>query len=133
MRRVLDITKALSDGSRLRALLLLKDGELCVCQIIETLELAPSTVSKHMSILRQAGLVESRKAGQWMYYRLADAPADKTVRGALGWLLTNLADDPALQADHERLRGIEAMDKRTLCEKVYRQTTDCCNKPQKGN
>lgn len=126
MHKVLDITKALSDGSRLRALLLLKDGELCVCQIIETLGLAPSTVSKHMSVLRQAGLVETRKAGQWMYYRLADEPTDKTAREALGWLLANLADDPAIQADRERLSGIAAMDKRELCGKVYRQMAECC-------
>jgi len=132
MHKVLDITKALSDGSRLRALLLLKDGELCVCQIIETLGLAPSTVSKHMSVLRQAGLVEARKAGQWMYYRLACEPDGKTASGALGWLLSSLAGDPSIQADHERLRGIAALDKRELCGKVYRQMTECC-KPQKGD
>ncbi|HSW02527.1 MAG TPA: metalloregulator ArsR/SmtB family transcription factor [Sedimentisphaerales bacterium] len=67
MRDVLDLTKAMADGNRLRVLMALTGGELCVCQIVELLQLAPSTVSKHMSILRQAGLVEGRKDGRWMY------------------------------------------------------------------
>ncbi|MHC4156850.1 MAG: ArsR/SmtB family transcription factor [Planctomycetota bacterium] len=59
------IAKALSDENRVRALMMLSEGELCVCQLIEMLALAPSTVSKHMSILFQAGLVNARKqAGQ---------------------------------------------------------------------
>jgi ArsR family transcriptional regulator len=49
--------------------MMLCDGELCVCQLIKMLGLAPSTVSKHMSILRQARLVQARKEGKWMYYR----------------------------------------------------------------
>ena len=60
MRGCLAITKALSDANRVRVLMGLTTGELCVCQIIEMLSLAPSTVSKHMSVLRQARLVESR-------------------------------------------------------------------------
>jgi DNA-binding transcriptional ArsR family regulator len=54
---------------------MLTSGELCVCQVTEVLQLAPSTVSKHMSILRQAGLVEARKEGRWIYYRLVGHPS----------------------------------------------------------
>jgi ArsR family transcriptional regulator, arsenate/arsenite/antimonite-responsive transcriptional repressor len=61
MRDVLAITNAMADDSRVRAVLALKHGPLCVSQIVELLELAPSTVSKHLSILSHAGLVESRK------------------------------------------------------------------------
>ena len=57
----IDLAKALSDENRVRALMMLREGELCVCQIIELLGLAPSTVSKHMSILRQVRLVQTRK------------------------------------------------------------------------
>jgi DNA-binding transcriptional ArsR family regulator len=60
-------TKALADETRVRTLLSLRQGELCVCQITELFGLAPSTVSKHLSILFQAGLVDSRKDGRWMY------------------------------------------------------------------
>ena len=58
MRDFLAIAKALSDASRVRILMFLKDGELCVCQVVEMLNLAPSTVSEHMAILHRAGLVE---------------------------------------------------------------------------
>ena len=91
MREVLDITKALADGNRLRVLMALTGGELCVCQIVELLQLAPSTVSKHMSILRQARLVESRKDGRWMYYRLPDRDAPKAVKDAVAWVRRHLA------------------------------------------
>ena len=57
------------------------DGrELCVCQIVELLGLAPSTVSKHLAILKQARLVDSRKEGRWMFYRLADEDAPVEAR-----------------------------------------------------
>ncbi len=69
MKEIVAITKALADEGRIRCLAALRERELCVCQLIELLELAPSTVSRHMSILRQAGLVESRKTGRWVYYR----------------------------------------------------------------
>ncbi len=73
MDDLLLIGSALSDRNRVRALAQLQGGELCVCQIIELLQLSPSTVSKHMSILRHAGLVEARKDGRWMYYHLPSA------------------------------------------------------------
>jgi len=71
MRDFLAITKALSDETRLRLLLALRDQEVCLCQLVELVSLASSTVSKHMSILRQSRLVDGRKDGRWMYYRLA--------------------------------------------------------------
>src|SRR5512136_842487 len=86
MRELLAITNALADGSRVRALLALTHGQLCVCQIVELLQLAPSTVSKHLSILRQADLVESRKEGRWMFYALPRSP-EPLVRRALGWIV----------------------------------------------
>ena len=70
MREFMSITKALADENRIRTLLALRQGELCVCQITELFGLAPSTISKHLSILFQAGLVESRKDGRWFYYQL---------------------------------------------------------------
>ena len=77
------ITKALSDENRVRMLLALDGRELCVCQIIELLGLAPSTVSKHMSILANARLVEGRQEGRWRFYRLARNPGQITDHGPL--------------------------------------------------
>ena len=82
MRSFMDITRALSDKNRVRALMALRGRELCVCQIIELLSLAPSTVSKHMQVLRQARLVECRKDGRWIYYSLANHEAPTAARAA---------------------------------------------------
>jgi DNA-binding transcriptional ArsR family regulator len=114
MRDVLAITKALSDESRLRVLMLLRQGELCVCQIIHLLELAPSTVSKHLDILYQAGLIESRKAGRWVYYRLGERPS-RAAKDAIGWLVPALADDEKVAQDAKRLQAVLKMDKEKLC------------------
>src|SRR5512143_1689776 len=70
MREVLAITNAMADASRVRAVPALTHGPLCVSQIVELLQLAPSTLSKHLFILLQAGLVESRKTGRWVYYSI---------------------------------------------------------------
>jgi len=120
MHDVLDITKALGDGSRLRALMALANGELCVCQIIELLGLAPSTVSKHMSILRQARLVEARKEGRWMHYRLAKRSRSRAVKGALAWVGRNLAETDQIQKDARKLKRILKTDREELCRKQAR-------------
>lgn len=117
MRDVLDMTKAMADGNRLRVLMALAGGELCVCQIVELLQLAPSTVSKHMSILRQARLVESRKDGRWMHYRLPDQDAPKAVREAVAWVRRHLAQSPQTLHDAKRLQEILAMDPEKLCKR----------------
>jgi DNA-binding transcriptional ArsR family regulator len=117
MRELLDITKAMADGNRLRVLMALAGGELCVCQIVELLQLAPSTVSKHMSILRQAGLVEGRKDGRWMYYRLPGRDGSKTVREAVAWVRRSLAESPQTSLDAKRLETILSMDPEEICRR----------------
>lgn len=106
MNDLVSLTKALADATRLRALAALGGGELCLCQLIELLELAPSTVSKHMSLLQQAGLVARRKAGKWHFYRLAGSGAPPRVLEALAWVLAELADDARVSRDAERLRSV---------------------------
>ncbi len=115
MRTMVNITKALADGNRLRVLMALRDGELCVCQIVAMLALAPSTVSKHMYILRQAGLVEARKEGRWVYYRLAGTGADRPAREAVRWVRRHLADDPQIMRDARTLKAILKMSPEELC------------------
>jgi DNA-binding transcriptional ArsR family regulator len=115
MREFLAVTKALSDESRVRVLLFLREGELCLCQIVEMLGLAPSTVSKHMAVLHQAGLVESRKEGRWMYYRLAERGARPCVRDAIRWVHKCLEKDPQVLADAKRLGKVCKMSKEDLC------------------
>lgn len=114
MRDYLAITKALSDQSRVRALVSLADGELCVCQVIELLSLSPATVSKHMTILLQAGLVERRKEGRWHYYRLAGRGAPAVVREALRWTLRSLQDEKIIARDAKAVCCVRGKDPKEL-------------------
>jgi DNA-binding transcriptional ArsR family regulator len=115
MESVLAISRALSDENRLRALLVLEDREVCVCQLIELLKLAPSTVSKHMTILRQAKLVDGQKRGRWMYYRQANAGAPTESRTALEWVRSSLTSSARIREDRKSLAAILKMDRGALC------------------
>ena len=117
MRDFLTITKALADENRLRAIRLLHGRELCLCQIIEVLRLAPSTVSKHMSILHQARLVESRKVGRWAYFRLADSDAPAEALSAIELVLRSLKRDKQGKADQQQLKVVLKLEPEELCRK----------------
>ena len=110
MRDFLPITKALSDQTRLRLLMALRDGELCLCQLIDLTQLAPSTVSKHMALLQQAGLVERRKDGRWHFYRLPENPLSPATEQAIAWVSESLAEEPMIRDDAKRLTEIRSKD-----------------------
>lgn len=117
MKEFMAITKALSDRNRVRVLLALRLGELCVCQITELFGFAPSTVSKHLSILHQAGLVLSRKSERWVYYRLPDKSAPIAVREALDWVHKSLAKSADAAADIKKLKQIVKTDLAVICKR----------------
>ena len=117
MREFMDVTKALADVNRVRALMILKGRELCVCQIIELLGLAPSTVSKHMSILRQARLVDGRKEGRWIHYRRADTASSPYVADTLAWLDQCLTDNATVRADRKKLEAILKVGPEEICKR----------------
>jgi ArsR family transcriptional regulator, arsenate/arsenite/antimonite-responsive transcriptional repressor len=117
MESVLAITRALADENRVRALLVLDGRELCVCQLIEFLGLAPSTVSKHMTILRQARLIEGRKIGRWMNYRLAGKHASPAVKEATAWLRRSLSNDLTARQDARRMEKILKTGREILCDR----------------
>jgi ArsR family transcriptional regulator, arsenate/arsenite/antimonite-responsive transcriptional repressor len=117
MRDFMAITKALSDPNRVRILLSLRGGELCVCQVTELLDLATSTISKHLSILSQAGLILSRKTERWVYYRLPDKSAPVAVREALDWVLKSLGKTVEAMTDVARLKKILKIDPVELCRR----------------
>jgi DNA-binding transcriptional ArsR family regulator len=122
MRSTLRVTKALSDIQRLRILLMLRAGELCVCRIVAVLGLAPSTVSKHLSLLSDAGLVDSRKDGRWAYYRLPQGEALKAVKPVLKWLEGALAADASVAKDAKRLEAALACAPESLSRKRRAKT-----------
>lgn len=97
-----NLFKALADGTRLRILALLQAGEICVCDIHESLGLPQPTVSRHLAYLRKFGLVQGRKEGLWVHYRLAPLPdpVAQTVVDAVNHALGHL---DAGEKDRRRL------------------------------
>ena len=125
MNTVLNITKALGDAQRLRALAALRGGELCLCELVALLRLAPSTVSKHMAVLVHAGLATPSKRGRWVYYRRAAQGAPASVRRALAFVDAALQSDPGTARDARAPRAIRRADKQDLC-RCYKQRTGHC-------
>ncbi len=109
------VTKALADEHRVRILAALQAGELCVCQLIALLDLAPSTVSKHLTILKHAKLIEARKDGRWVHYRLADPQAPHVAHDAILWVRGALSKEKQVVEDAKRLKAILRMNPEVLC------------------
>ncbi len=107
--------KAVGDPTRTRILKLLENGGLCVCQIQAVLGLAPSTVSKHLAILRLAGLVEDQRDGKWIEYALSRQSHNPHAAPVLALLQGDLDRDPAVMTDRRRLREIKAIPLTELC------------------
>ena len=94
--------KALGDATRIRIVALLAHGELCVCHLEEALGLPQPTVSRQLAVLRAAGVVEPRRAGSWIHYRLAPQ-SDEACRRQLRELTREFARRELLRRDVERL------------------------------
>lgn len=95
--------QALGDTTRLRILGLLLTGEVCVCHIHESLQVSQPKASRHLAYLRRAGLVDARKEGLWVYYRLADA-ADPVVAAVKQAVAHALGHVPGVKRDAQRLQ-----------------------------
>lgn len=95
--------RALADETRLRLLALLADGEVCVCHLHASLRLPQPTISRHLAYLRRAGLVQARRDGVWMHYRLA-APASPVVRQVIDSALHALTHAESTATDNARLK-----------------------------
>jgi ArsR family transcriptional regulator len=99
--------KALAHPARVRILAMLQGGELCVCQLIAVVRLAPSTISAHLAELRRAGLTEERKQGKWVHVRLAEG---EEAREVLAGVFAGLADDPQVKADLAVLKKLRRVE-----------------------
>lgn len=104
--------KALSDPNRVRVIKMLGAKELCVCEVRQLIGLAQSTVSKHLKILEEAGLVTYRKEGSWIIYRLTQGEESEYARVMLRNLKGWLTDDPELQ---EMLDKTSQIDRERIC------------------
>ena len=104
MRDVVKIFKALSDPNRIRILKMLEIRPLCVCEITKVLNLATSTVSKHLSILRDVELILDQKEGKWVTYRLNNENPPPHVEELMPMVSQWLADEPLVLKDQEKIR-----------------------------
>jgi ArsR family transcriptional regulator len=109
-----EIFKALSDKSRLRILKMLQRKSLCVCEITEILQLATSTVSNHLSILKEVGLIIDEKDKKWINYKINSKPENPEIASALMSLHLLLENDEMIQKDTEQLKTV---DREILCSK----------------
>ena len=112
MRNATTIYKALSDANRLRILMMLKEKSLCVCEMVDILGLANSTVSKHLSILRNADLIMDEKDGRWVNYRLSTLEESNDIEFTMAQLDRQLGSDPQIIEDRESL---DTTDRFEIC------------------
>jgi len=115
MKELVLAAKALSDPSRLRILMALRDQELCVCEVSDALALTQSTLSTHLQFARRAGMVRARKVGKWSYYSIAPG-ARRFLAAASACFSTSLDHDRVLRRDAAKL-------KRRL---ALRDNGECC-------
>lgn len=92
--------KALGDETRLRMMGLLRHGELCVCDLMEALDLPQSTASRHLSYLKNSQWVVGRRSGKWMYYKLHPDLCNSHFHNSI---IENISTLPDLQKDYDKL------------------------------
>ena len=135
MQAAVTFAKALADPTRLRVIAALCQRELCVCELCDALEATQSTLSTHLTLLRDAGITRTRKQGKWIYYRLSNeaAPLIETF-------LCHFADarrDKRMRRDTDRVRQRLKLRENGCCNVGFKQhrmgkrlklrENGCCN------
>ena len=124
MEATLETLKALSDKNRMRVVAALwRFDELCACQITELLHVSGATASRHLGILLKAGLVDSRKEGRWVYYKLCKPEGSEPL---FQWLEHSLSGADELVMDFQALIRIVGITREDLCRKQRGEA--CCPK-----
>ena len=120
MQTELQLFKALSDSTRLRMLLLLlNNGELCVCDLMESLQIPQSTASRHLALLRSAGLVDGERRGTWMYYQVVE---DQALGSAImAGLKQHCSELEKTVEDHKRCVKFLSTKNDTPCLKAHNE------------
>jgi len=120
LRALTDRLKTLAHPARLRILAMLRDEEMCVCQIVAVLGQAASTVSEHLTELRRAGLLAERKEGRWVYYALSP---QKDLEGFTQALWPHLEGSTQSLRDRKAASKIRATPLEITCSKARCQKT----------
>ena len=105
--------KALADPTRLRLINLIGDDEVCVCFFVEVLKINQPKISRHLAYLRRAGVVQARRDGKWIHYRLVEPP-DPHAANIFREVRARMANDPAMRSDRSRLETICCAPKRPI-------------------
>ena len=103
-KKIANIFKALSDDTRLRAIKLLQERELCVCELMQVLEMSQPRISRHLNVLKNAGLVEDRREGKWIHYSLREETHGKEIKILLDSMVVMGNDDAVVRADKKTLK-----------------------------
>ncbi|MBN2468897.1 MAG: metalloregulator ArsR/SmtB family transcription factor [Deltaproteobacteria bacterium] len=104
MKKTAQIFQALSDETRLRVMKLLQERELCVCELIQVLEMSQPRISRHLSVLKNAGLVNDRREGKWVYYSLKKGAENDDVKPILETISLVANDDSVVRNDNKNLK-----------------------------
>ena len=129
------VMKSVADPTRARILKALEAGEMCVCQVVAILELGQSTVSKHLFLLKMAGLVKERQEKKWVHYSLDGSEGVPYARKMLNTLRGWLNDDPVIERDRKREALAREIGPAEICERgmtlPVRRNAACCPAPRK--
>jgi ArsR family transcriptional regulator len=106
MEQLAQLYKALSEETRIRIMMLLTQGELCVCDVQAVLDEPQSKVSRHLAYLKHSGLVSSKRVGVWMHYVIKET-ADGTCKAQLAFMEENLSRLPQFAADRKKLQEFQ--------------------------
>jgi ArsR family transcriptional regulator len=122
MKVLLQVFKALSDETRLRILKLLEQGELCVCDIVASLDIIQPKISFHLGVLKEAGLVKDRRVGRWIHYRIDDS--DMFRRLLLLSVNERISGDDILH-DQKRLKAFLQSKSIKISSSLYTKKAEC--------
>jgi ArsR family transcriptional regulator len=115
MRDFTSLGQAIVDPTRVRVIAALRRGGLCVCELVDALEISQSTLSSHLQVLRQTGLVITRKEGRWIYYSLTDRKA-ALIEALFSHIQLDGDDaDPRLRRDSRRIERRLAVRENGRC------------------
>jgi ArsR family transcriptional regulator, arsenate/arsenite/antimonite-responsive transcriptional repressor len=112
MEQLVQMYKALSEDMRLRIMMLLIQGELCVCDLMAIFEQPQSKVSRHLAYLKHSGLIKGRRVGTWMHYSIKE-PLDSTIDAQLNFMKQQLSRLPAFLDDEQKMQDIK---RQKLCK-----------------
>lgn len=116
------IASALADPNRVRLLAACLEQERCVCQLVALIDLSNASISKHLGQLRDAGLLESRREGRWVHYRIPEF-ATGVIADAMDLVRWQTMQDPTIQSDQHTLKRIDAIEPNELARM---QREGCC-------